>query len=145
MVMKEGTQTITFRIPGELKLQIEIEAAKQGRSVNNLLKQIVIEYLKNPKNKPIQAFILVVLHQPSGAGKLTEYIKSDPDILECYAVTGEYDYIIKVCARDVEQLEQKLNLLKQQKGVAKSYTMLSLMEHKYRACILPDEGKEEEK
>ncbi len=49
MVMKEGTQTITFRIPGELKLQIEIEAARQGRSVNNLLKQIVIEYLKQPK------------------------------------------------------------------------------------------------
>jgi predicted HicB family RNase H-like nuclease len=49
MVMREGTQTITFRIPGELKLQIEIEAAKQGRSVNNLLKQIVIEYLKTPK------------------------------------------------------------------------------------------------
>ena len=49
MVMKEGTQTITFRIPGELKLQIENEAARQGRSVNNLLKQIVIEYLKNPK------------------------------------------------------------------------------------------------
>ena len=49
MVMKEGTQTIIFRIPGELKLQIEIEAARQGRSVNNLLKQIVIEYLKQPK------------------------------------------------------------------------------------------------
>lgn len=49
MVMKEGTQTITFRIPQELKLQIEIEAVKQGRSVNNLLKQIVIEYLKNQK------------------------------------------------------------------------------------------------
>ena len=49
MAMKEGTQTITFRIPGELKLQIEIEAAKQGRSVNNLLKQIVTEYLTNPK------------------------------------------------------------------------------------------------
>ena len=49
MVMKEGTQTITFRIPGELKLQIEIEAARQGRSVNNLLKQIVTEYLKNSK------------------------------------------------------------------------------------------------
>jgi predicted HicB family RNase H-like nuclease len=49
MVMKEETQTITFRIPGELKLQIEIEAARQGRSVNNLLKQIVTEYLKNPK------------------------------------------------------------------------------------------------
>ena len=49
MAMKEGTQTITFRIPGELKLQIEIEAAKQGRSVNNLLTQIVKEYLKAKK------------------------------------------------------------------------------------------------
>ena len=53
MVMKEGTQTITFRIPQELKLQIEIEAVKQGRSVNNLLKQIVIEYLKNPKKQGV--------------------------------------------------------------------------------------------
>lgn len=94
--------------------------------------------------KPIQAFILVVLQQPSGAAKLTEYIKSDPDILECYAVTGEYDYIIKVCAKDVVHLEEKLNLLKQQKGVAKSYTMLSLMEHKFRACILPDMNSKEE-
>lgn len=50
MVMKEGTQIITFRIPGELKLQIEIEASRQGRSVNNLLTQIVKEYL-NEKNR----------------------------------------------------------------------------------------------
>lgn len=49
MVMKEGTQTITFRIPPELKLRIEIEASRQGRSVNNLLKFIVEEYLKGAK------------------------------------------------------------------------------------------------
>lgn len=51
MAMKSGTQTITFRISEELKLQIEIEAVRQGRSVNNLLTQIVKEYLKNQKNK----------------------------------------------------------------------------------------------
>ena len=110
---------------------------------SGLIRQFTILVDPDKVGKPIQAFILVVLQQPSGATKLTEYIKSDPDILECYAVTGEYDYIIKVCARDVGQLEEKLNLLKQQKGVAKSYTMLSLMEHKYRACILPDVQKEE--
>ena len=109
---------------------------------SGVIRQYTILVDPDKVGKPIHAFILVVLQQPSGADKLTEYIKSDPDILECYAVTGEYDYIIKVCARDVEQLEQKLILLKQQKGVAKSYTMLSLMEHKYRACILPEEGKE---
>lgn len=49
MAMKDGTQTITFRIPPELKLRIEIEASKQGRSVNNLLKFIVEEYLNGAK------------------------------------------------------------------------------------------------
>lgn len=105
---------------------------------SGMIRQFTVILDPEKAGKPIQAFILVVLHQPSGAAKLTEYIQSDPDILECYAVTGEYDYILKVCAKDVTHLEKKLNLLKQQKGVAKSYTMLSLMEHKFRAAILPD-------
>ena len=49
MVMKEGTKSIYFRIPEQLKLRIEIEAAKQGRSVNNFLKYVVEEYLKEQK------------------------------------------------------------------------------------------------
>lgn len=46
MPMKEGTKVITFRVEEQLKLQIEIEAVRQGRSVNNLLKYIVEGYLK---------------------------------------------------------------------------------------------------
>lgn len=131
----------------EMMAQVNLSIPAINKRISKLrqsgvIRQYTILVDPDKVGKPIHAFILVVLQQPSGADKLTEYIKSDPDILECYAVTGEYDYIIKVCARDVEQLEQKLILLKQQKGVAKSYTMLSLMEHKYRACILPEEGKE---
>ena len=51
MVMKEGTKSIYFRIPEQLKLRIEMEAVRQGRSVNNLLKHIVEEYLKEQKNE----------------------------------------------------------------------------------------------
>lgn len=49
MVMKDGTKTIVMRVPEELKLRIEMEAVRQGRSVNNLLKYIVEEYLKSQK------------------------------------------------------------------------------------------------
>lgn len=38
-----------MRVPEELKLRIEMEAVRQGRSVNNLLTYIVVEYLKNEK------------------------------------------------------------------------------------------------
>lgn len=130
----------------EMMAQVNLSIPAINKRISKLrqsgmIRQFTILVDPEKVGKSIQAFILVVLQQPSGAAKLMEYIQSDPDILECYAVTGEYDYIIKVCARDVEQLEEKLNLLKQQKGVAKSYTMLSLMEQKFRACILPDDIK----
>ena len=67
MVMKEGTKSIYFRIPEQLKLRIEMEAVKQGRSVNNLLKYIVEEYLKEQKKwgtdfSVPQIFIISYLH-----------------------------------------------------------------------------------
>ena len=45
---------------------------------------------------------------------------------------------MKICAKDVESLEDKLLSLKRLKGVIKSYTMLSLMEHKLAPTALPD-------
>ena len=89
-------------------------------------------------NRPYFRCILVIVQHNASADKLTRYVQSDPDILECYAVTGEYDYLLKVCAKDVERLEEKLLHLKRQLGVIKSHTMLSLMEHKFEPTALPD-------
>ncbi len=88
--------------------------------------------------KPILAFILVVLQYNQGVENFMHFVESERDIPECYAVSGEYDYILKVCARDIKSLEQKLLQLKNLKGVAKSRTMLSLIEHKFQPTVLPD-------
>jgi len=87
--------------------------------------------------KGVLAFVFLVLQYNVGLEPLMEYIARDPDVLECYAITGDYDYIIKICAEDVESLEEKILHLKRQKGVLKSHTMLSLMEHKCCPTILP--------
>ena len=87
--------------------------------------------------KPIIAFILLAVRYGEGVEILQKYAQDDPDILECYAVTGDYDYLIKICAENIEELEEKLLYLKKQKGVIKSHTMFSLMEHKMSATILP--------
>ena len=87
--------------------------------------------------KPIMAFILLILQQASAVDSLIQYVEADPDVLECYAVTGEYDYIVKVCAADVKALERKLTLLKQRKGVVKSHTLFALKETKFQVSIQP--------
>ena len=88
--------------------------------------------------KPICAFIMLAVKYGDGVNALNDYVKKDTDVLEGYAVTGDYDYILKICAKDVEALEDKLLSLKKLKGVVKSYTMLSLMEHKLAPTALPD-------
>lgn len=51
MVMKEGTKTLSLRIDGELKFELEKEAVKQSRSVNNLLVHIIRQYFENEKKR----------------------------------------------------------------------------------------------
>ena len=105
---------------------------------NGTIKSFTVITDSKKVEKPIVAFILLALRYGNAVDTLMEHIENDPDKLECYAVTGDYDYIIKICARSVEALEEKLLALKKQKDVIKSHTMLSLMEHKFKAAALPD-------
>jgi DNA-binding Lrp family transcriptional regulator len=40
--------------------------------------------------------------------KFTQVIVGLPEILECYSVTGDFDYVLKVIARDLKSLSQFL-------------------------------------
>ena len=51
MVMKDGTKSIYLRVPEQLKFRIEMEAARQGRSVNNLIAYAMTQYLTECKKK----------------------------------------------------------------------------------------------
>jgi len=88
--------------------------------------------------KPVLAYVMVILNQYSEVEELVKYVRSDKDIVECHAITGEYDYILKMYARDIEHLEDKLIKLKKQKGISKSQTMFSLLEYKNATGPLPD-------
>jgi Lrp/AsnC family leucine-responsive transcriptional regulator len=95
--------------------------------------------LTNGKNigKPIMAFVLLVVQAGRQGEPFLEYVKNDDDILECFSVTGEYDYLIKVCAADMGSLKNKLSQIKLHNGVVKSHTMISLLEQKFSPTILP--------
>ena len=136
MLSADATVTAT-----ELGMAVGLSIPAVNKRIQKLkkegtLKRFTILTDSKSVGKPITAYILVVLQ--AGSEALMEYVAEDPDVLECAAITGEYDYIIKVCASGVEALEDKLLCLKRQKGVIKSHTMLSLMEHKFRPTMLPE-------
>lgn len=93
----------------------------------------------NSAGKPLMAMMLVVLERLSNLSYLMECINGDQDILECYAVAGEYDYILKICAKDMMDLEEKICKIKEVRGVVKTNSIMVLCTHKQLPSVLPDE------
>ena len=46
---KESTETLTLRVPTSVKLQIEMAANKDGRTINSWVNKILKEYLQSEK------------------------------------------------------------------------------------------------
>lgn len=85
--------------------------------------------------------ILLALENFNQSEEFFQIIQNDPEIMECYAISGEYDYWVKVCTSSVFELEEKLLVMKQH-GVAKSNTLFALREYKCSATVLPRQAKE---
>jgi Lrp/AsnC family leucine-responsive transcriptional regulator len=132
MTGTELSKKLHFSVPAVNK---RIRAMKK----EGIIKNFTVITDNKKIGKPIISFILIVLKSVEHSEMFFRYVENDPDILECYAITGEYDCILKVCAASVEDLDQKLSVLKMHNGVAKSYTMLSLTTHKYAPTVLADE------
>lgn len=80
-------------------------------------------------------FMSTNLHQTEELTILENKLQAIPEVLECYCLTGEYDYLLKVANRNRKELEQfvrKLNEL----GGTRIQTSLSLREIK-DSTLLP--------
>ncbi|MBQ5601463.1 MAG: Lrp/AsnC family transcriptional regulator [Clostridia bacterium] len=126
----------------EISESVNLSVPAVNKRIQKLKKDGMIRrytVLTNGKNigKPIMAFVLLVVQAGRQGEPFLEYVKNDDDILECFSVTGEYDYLIKVCAADMGSLKNKLSQIKLHNGVVKSHTMISLLEQKFSPTILP--------
>ena len=58
----------------------------------------------------VVAFILVSMEKGHirDLSKFTGLVMKMPEVLECYAITGDYDFVVKVIARDLKGLSNLL-------------------------------------
>lgn len=138
ILSKDANTTAT-----EISNLVNLSVPAVNKRIFRMQKEGIIDYftiVTNPKmlDKTITAFVFIVMQYGDSIKSLLEYSENEPDVLECYSITGEYDYILKICAKDIESLENKILDIKSIKGVIKSHTMISLMEHKFVPTRLPD-------
>ena len=75
--------------------------------------------------------ISLQLHQQEQIDIVRTTIQDMPEVLECYHLTGEFDYLLKVVIRNREDLERfVMDQLTPMPGVARVHTSLVLTEVK---------------
>lgn len=138
ILSKDANTTAT-----EIGNSVNLSVPAVNKRILRMQKEGVIRHftiVTNPQklDKTITAFVFIVMQYGDSIRSLLEYAENEPDVLECYSITGEYDYILKICAKDIDALENKILNIKNLKGVIKSHTMISLMENKCIPTVLPD-------
>ena len=144
MILSENAAVTATEMVPRLNLSIPaINKRIQKLQNSGIIRRFTVEVDREKVGKPLCAFMLLVLQPGAPLDVLMKMIRSDPDILECHGITGEYDYLLKVCTADMASLQKKINQLKRAGGIVKSHTMFSLSEFKHTLCPVPDALPEE--
>ncbi len=93
----------------ELSERVHLSASQCYRRLRRLEEGGVVRgYValleREPLGLGVMAFVNVTLekHGESPAQAFNEAVQDDPEILECYAVSGEADYLLRVVAPDLK-------------------------------------------
>jgi Lrp/AsnC family transcriptional regulator for asnA, asnC and gidA len=76
--------------------------------------------------RPITAFIGLITSQNKQLPRLVDRLKQIQEIEEAHTVTGKYDFLIKLRARNNGELQQLLNKIGSISGVSRHETMIAL-------------------
>jgi Lrp/AsnC family leucine-responsive transcriptional regulator len=97
----------------DLAERIGLSPSACSRRLDNLQKSGVISgYHARLSNKALDYKMMIIVHiSLSGqfAKTLQEFeaaVKRCPNVLVCYLMSGEYDYILRVAAKDLEDYER---------------------------------------
>jgi Lrp/AsnC family leucine-responsive transcriptional regulator len=116
----------------EIAKTVGLSAPSVGERIKKLeasaiIKRYVALLDPNKANRPITAFIAVSLDKPIHAKAFLQRISELEDVLECYHVTGEMDYLLKARTRSTAALESLIsNDLRPLDGVVSTRTSVIL-------------------
>ncbi|HSI72760.1 MAG TPA: Lrp/AsnC ligand binding domain-containing protein, partial [Fimbriimonas sp.] len=82
------------------------------------------------------AMISLSLHQDRPIEAFRKAVQDIPEILECYHVSGEFDFLLKIVVRDMRAYEQLIReRLSKIKGIGQIKTSFVLATPKYTTKI----------
>ncbi|MFV0284235.1 MAG: Lrp/AsnC family transcriptional regulator [Castellaniella sp.] len=127
----------------QLSDAVDLSAAPVWRRVKALEKNGVIQGYAAQVNRGAVGLqgcmftqISLERHSTQVVENFERTVRDAPEILECYAVTGDADYLLKVLVSNPEAYDRFLHrFLFNMQGVRQTRTIVSLREIKHEVCL----------
>ncbi len=149
---------IDYKILKELKANAREKASviseKIGLSVSTVIDRIrkmedsgiisgyTVEINQKKTGNDMTALMEVSLEHPKYYDEFTDMIRNNPNIVDCYYLTGEFDFILKVITDSSDSLEMIHRNIKSMDGVSATNTHFVLKSVKNEFSILPNIEKD---
>lgn len=136
---------------GEISQKVSLSLPAVSGRIRKLERTKVIKKftaILNPKKfgKELLCFCYLVLQNknPEYNRDFFDFIRDEPDILECYCVTGQYEYILKIYTKSTASLEDILYRMRSKVSAKATSTSIVLSIIKENPSISPSIPAEDE-
>lgn len=126
-LLQENARISASEISKKVNLSVSAVADRVKKLENG---HVIEQYttILNPVilEKELTAFMLISLQSPQVSRKFLDFVGQENEILSCFYIAGDYDYIIKIATKNTSTLEAVLNRIKSVEGVIKTNTVVIL-------------------
>ena len=107
----------------EISKKLEISNTMVNQRVNRmkeagLIKKMALELDERKMGYEWSAFTGIILKEDSNSEHIIELLKEIPEVVECYSISGEFDFMMKIVTEDMNSYYNfHVNKLSQEENI----------------------------
>ncbi|WP_196594817.1 Lrp/AsnC family transcriptional regulator [Pectinatus sottacetonis] len=105
---------------------------------SGVIKQYTVVLDPEKINKHLTALMFLRFDNTANGENFAEYASDESEINECYYITGEYDYYLKIITEDARTLKSLLSRIKNNPGLVKTSNVVVLSNIIDNVSVLSD-------
>jgi len=136
-VLQEDARVSISEISKKINLSLSAVSERLKKlEQSGVIKRYTAILDEKEMDKSLAAIVMIAVEN-SAINELAKIVNENNDIISCQRIMGEYDYILKLAAKDQASLQSLIDKIKALKGITKESSSLVLSDVKMNYSVPP--------
>lgn len=142
LLLQEDSKRTTKELANELNLSVtavfeRIKKLEKNKIIKNYV--ALIDKSKVARDFIVLCHVKLIQHKKEYISQFEKEVIQFSEVLECFHVSGDYDYILKICVKDIQDYREfMVTKLTNLKHIASTQTSFSIKEVKNTTVVKLD-------